>query len=120
MGVNCCEVLDREELYRKLATGIRKHRETENLTQENLADRAGVTRAQLANIEKLRQRPPLEVIYKLAGALNVDVADLLPRPEDVVNGSDSSEVSIDYGGSTHTVPPAAATYLQALGDSIKR
>ena len=113
-------MLDREELYRKLATGIREHRETENLTQEDLADRAGVTRAQLANIEKLRQRPPLEVIYKLAGALNVDLVDLLPRQADVLSGPTSSQVTIDYGGATHTVPPAAATYLQALSDSIKR
>jgi transcriptional regulator with XRE-family HTH domain len=113
-------VLDREELYRKLATGIRKHREDENLTQEDLADRAGLTRSQLANIEKLRQRPPLEVIYKLAGALNVDLVELLPRQDEVINSASSQQVSIDYGGATHHVPPTAATYLQALGDTTKR
>jgi transcriptional regulator with XRE-family HTH domain len=111
-------VLNRDELYKKLADGIRKHRETEDLSQEDLASRAGLSRAQLANIEKQRQRPPLDVLYKLAGALNVDVTELLPRQDEVIAVAD--QVTMDYAGDTVNVTPAAASYLRGLGNSQNR
>jgi len=109
-------VLNRDELYRQIADGIRKRRENDDLSQEELASRAGVTRSQLANIERVRQRPPLEVLYRIAGALQVDVSDLLPSPSDVRR---ESLVEVDYKGAKVHVAPSGAKYLEDLASSKK-
>jgi|SRR5579884_1217159 len=75
------DVIDGRDLYYRIAAQIREMRSAENLSQEDLAGRAGLSRAQLANIESQRQRPPVDVIYRLAAAMNVDPRDLLPPVE---------------------------------------
>lgn len=109
-------MLDRDELYRQIADGIRKFREKDDLSQEELASRAGVTRSQLANIEKVRQRPPLEVLYRIAGALQVEVSDLLPAPSEITK---EPLVEVDYKGSKLRVAPGGARYLNDLAKSKK-
>ena len=47
------------------------------LTQEELADKAGVSAATVVNIERDNQEPHFRTIRKLAKALDVDPTDLL-------------------------------------------
>jgi transcriptional regulator with XRE-family HTH domain len=101
--------LDKDDLYRRLAREIRDLREAEGLSQGDLASLAGVTRAQLANIEGLRQRPPIDVIYRLAVALKVDLNALLPPLRDL-----SARVAVDFEGQTRELPPGAARFLRNL------
>lgn len=57
----------------------RHHRVNLRLTQAQLADRVGVTRGYIAGIEMGRANATLEVVSKVAGALDVDIAwRLLP------------------------------------------
>ena len=63
---------------RRMATVIRKLREAQNLTQGELAKKAGVTQGYIAHLEGgLRKNPSLPTLKKLAKALGVNVAALL-------------------------------------------
>jgi len=63
---------------RRLATVLRELRERRDLTQEELAKRAKVTRSHLSLLEAgHRKNPSLEVLKRLARALGVPVTELL-------------------------------------------
>jgi transcriptional regulator with XRE-family HTH domain len=53
--------------------GIRERR---RLTQEQLADKSGVSRSYLARLETCRQDPTLRTLEKLARALGVEVGEV--------------------------------------------
>ncbi len=67
-----------EGFYLKLAERIRKRREELRLTQADLADRAGVTRSSVANIETGRQAVLLHQFVGLARALDLRWDQLMP------------------------------------------
>jgi len=61
----------------RVATKIKALRERRGLTQEQLAENAGVSRTYLARLETARQDPTLATLEKIARALKVDVTKLL-------------------------------------------
>jgi transcriptional regulator with XRE-family HTH domain len=81
-----------DERLRALATRVRKARRERDLSQEDLADRAGVSRSVVAELERSRldqpksredprRRPPrnitLDSLFRMADALDIHPADLL-------------------------------------------
>lgn len=62
-----------------LADNLRLYRKMQSLTQEALAQKAGIGRTHLGSIEQECGNPTLGVITKLANALGVEVEDLLTR-----------------------------------------
>ena len=63
---------------RRLSTLIRRLREAQRLTQEELAKKAGVTQGYIAQLERgLRKNPSLPALKKLAKALGVPMTELL-------------------------------------------
>jgi transcriptional regulator with XRE-family HTH domain len=75
-----------DDLYAELGRKIREARERpgQNLSQEKLAKRLGVSRASIVNIEAGRQHTPLHVLWQIAEALGTDLALLVPRREDLL------------------------------------
>jgi transcriptional regulator with XRE-family HTH domain len=65
----------------KIGTQVRRARERELLTQEELASRAGIGAATLNRIEKDRVEPHFRTIRKVARALGVDPKELIPEEE---------------------------------------
>jgi transcriptional regulator with XRE-family HTH domain len=65
------------ELLKILARHIKEQRKILDLSQEMLAERAGVSSNFLARIEIADKTPSLSTIVRLANALEVPVADLL-------------------------------------------
>jgi transcriptional regulator with XRE-family HTH domain len=63
----------------KIGMQVKTVRERALLTQEELADRAGIGTATLNRIEKDRVEPHFRTIRKLAHALDVDPSELLPK-----------------------------------------
>jgi transcriptional regulator with XRE-family HTH domain len=57
---------------------IRRFRRAQGLSQEGLAHRAGVSTATVHRAETARHETSEEVLAKLAGALEVEVAALRP------------------------------------------
>jgi transcriptional regulator with XRE-family HTH domain len=64
------------------AENLRSIRIASNLTQEELAFRAGLNRNYIGMIERLERSPTLEVAYKIALALNVNLSDMLNIKKD--------------------------------------
>ena len=56
---------------------VKEWRERRGMTQEQLAERAGISRPYLARLETARQDPKLSTLEKIARALKVDVTKLL-------------------------------------------
>jgi transcriptional regulator with XRE-family HTH domain len=64
-----------------LAANLRRLRTEVGLSQEELADRAGVHRTYISSVERAQRNVSLENIFGLAAALGVDARDLLaPLP----------------------------------------
>lgn len=67
------------EMYRQLGSRLRTRRDALRMTQQQLADKVGVSRASIANMERGRQNVLLHHLYVLADALEMSgPADLLP------------------------------------------
>lgn len=60
-----------------VAKKIREYRHENGLSQQNLADKIGLTRAAIANMEQANQDYPLSTLIKISIVLKVDVKDLL-------------------------------------------
>lgn len=69
-----------DKLQQKLQEEIKNRRlELDNVTQDELAGRSGVSRATIANIERSRQSVTIGVLYRLSRALDIDAGTLLNR-----------------------------------------
>jgi transcriptional regulator with XRE-family HTH domain len=61
------------DLARHFGAAIRRHRELIRLSQEELAERAGLDRTYVSGVERGRRNPTLEVLQRLADALGADL-----------------------------------------------
>ena len=69
-----------EEFYIKLGKEIKKQREKASLTQEQLAEKAGISLDYLGKIEVNINKPGLKTIFKLASALNISPSEFFNSP----------------------------------------
>lgn len=65
--------------HRRKPTYFRQWREHRGLTQERLADRLGISKAQLSRIEGGKQPYSQDLLEAMAEALQIDEASLLMR-----------------------------------------
>ena len=70
-----------DPIYEEFGRGLRSARKAANLTQEALAERVGLSRTSITNIEKGRQHVSLHMLFSLANAVGVEPAELLPEKE---------------------------------------
>jgi transcriptional regulator with XRE-family HTH domain len=61
----------------RVAMRIKEWRARRKLTQEQLAEKTGLSRGFLARLETARHDPKLSTLEKIAAALKVDIAKLL-------------------------------------------
>jgi DNA-binding XRE family transcriptional regulator len=98
-------------LYQKLGQQLRQRRELAKLTQAQLAERVTVLRTSITNIEAGRQKAPLHLIYELCAVLQVDIKDMLPLMNDLVEIQNSP---IEMGGRLQNVPPISADVIDEI------
>ena len=60
-----------------MATNVRRARHAGKMTQEELADRAGLSARYLGSIERGKVSPTITVLERLARALDVDACELI-------------------------------------------
>ena len=72
-----------DTLYRDVgrAIGLLRNRRKPKMSQKELAEAIGISRASVANIERGHHRIQLHILYDIATALEVEPHDLLPHPE---------------------------------------
>lgn len=61
---------------RKFGDRVREERLKRNLSQEQLAEKAGVHRTYIGMIERAEKNITLENIQKIAGALNIKLSEI--------------------------------------------
>ncbi|MBU2580935.1 MAG: helix-turn-helix domain-containing protein [Alphaproteobacteria bacterium] len=66
-------------LRRILAQNLRRVRQERSLTQEELADLAGINRNYVGMIEREENAATVDVLESLAKALSIEAADLLAK-----------------------------------------
>lgn len=62
---------------------VRRHRTLMRLSQEELADRAGMDRTYISGIERSARNPTLKIIQRVADALGVDLDVLFATAREV-------------------------------------
>src|ERR1700751_5428147 len=77
--------MDFDDLYRELGRKIRQARErqSQKLSQGALAQRLGLSRASMVNIEAGRQRAPLHLLWQITEVLHCKLIELIPTPDEV-------------------------------------
>jgi transcriptional regulator with XRE-family HTH domain len=66
----------RDSVLAKLGLNVRKRREARELTQEKLAERAGLDATYISGIERGLRNPGIKNVAKLARALGLPTAEL--------------------------------------------
>nr|WP_249137748.1 helix-turn-helix transcriptional regulator [Bradyrhizobium tropiciagri] len=77
-----------ESIYLEIGERIRVRRKANRLRQHELADRVGISRASLANMEVGRQKVLVHQLYAIAIALGLAPADLIPAPPALLRADD--------------------------------
>jgi transcriptional regulator with XRE-family HTH domain len=68
------------DLRQRFATNLRRIRHDRGVSQEGLANEAGVDRAYLSRVERAVTYVGLEIVGKLADVLEVDPVEFFRRP----------------------------------------
>jgi transcriptional regulator with XRE-family HTH domain len=67
-------------VYVRFGARLRGERKHARLTQEDLAERLGLSRTTVVNIERGRQRVALHQLIQMADAIGCEVIHLIPEP----------------------------------------
>lgn len=59
-----------------LGAAIRKARTEKHISQEELAEKVGITPTHIKHIESEHRKPSIEVLYRIVRALNLSLDDL--------------------------------------------
>jgi transcriptional regulator with XRE-family HTH domain len=65
------------KLTKTICKRIKKYRSERGLTQEELAEKVGVSRVYIGYVEQGRNTPSLEILEKITKALKVSLSDVL-------------------------------------------
>lgn len=69
----------KSQILKSFGDKVKQERTKKNLSQEGLADLAGVHRTYIGMIERAEKNITLENIEKIAKALNIDISELLKK-----------------------------------------
>lgn len=73
----------------KIGQTLRDHRKKADLTQEELAESAGVHRTYVSLLERDKKSPTLKVVFQLCRALGTRPSDLISDYEKDLPGNDA-------------------------------
>ena len=79
-----------ERLYELVGRKVEQQRREAKLSQTQLAQRCGLARGSIANIERGSQRATLHTLWALADALNVDMRFLVPSPNEYLTSEEGT------------------------------
>lgn len=82
------------KLTKAFAHELRDRRKAVNLSQEELAERAGIHRTYVSLLERGLKNPTLEVTFRLAEVLNLSPAELVSAVENRI--AQSTGISQGY------------------------
>jgi transcriptional regulator with XRE-family HTH domain len=81
----CVRAVD--DIQRRFGSHLRKVRSRRAVSQEKLADLAGLHRTYISSVERGQRNVTLQTVEKLAAALLVTMAELMPDSQTFDNGN---------------------------------
>jgi transcriptional regulator with XRE-family HTH domain len=93
-----------DDLYRKIGAAIRQARDAKGMSQSQVAERIGMARASVANLEAGRQGIPFPTLAAVVQVLGIDLAPLIalvelpPVPHQVTMQSAVEVTCLTCGG----------------------
>lgn len=104
--------INEKNLYAAVGKRLKHFRQQAEMTQTQLAERVGILRTSITNMESGKQKPPLSTLYKLCLVLGVEVSEFLPSMFEIVQ--ENEDEPIEIGGRISKVPPKSAEVLRRL------
>lgn len=83
---------------KKLSNSIRGARKVAKLTQDELADMVGLSKASISGYETGRKTPSVETVALIAEACQIGISELIPKADLIPIVSDSQTTIYDYLG----------------------
>lgn len=71
---------------------ITEYRQSQGLTYEQLADKAGIHRTTIGLLERNERSPTLQVVLQLASALGVELSEILSRAEAIAGSKTAKDL----------------------------
>src|SRR5439155_26743233 len=96
---------------------VRWLRDRRDLTQEELAAAANISRASITQFENGQQRLPLETLYLVASALGVGIDQLLPTMDEL---SSSGHDIFEQLNSDQQLSPSERSALQGFFEAAAK
>jgi transcriptional regulator with XRE-family HTH domain len=92
---NLSEMADSDALYRAIGKRLRdgRGRSAQKVSQAKLAKQLGISRASIVNIEAGRQHAPLDLLWRIAAALDMELVQLIPHRAELA----ASAAVVDLG-----------------------
>lgn len=94
--------MDIDSLYKDLGKRLKTARKSAGLTQQTLADKVGLSRASITNIERGRQHIHIHTMFNICYTLGVNPSDLLinlePTPKKELDKRRLISVDLSTGG----------------------
>jgi transcriptional regulator with XRE-family HTH domain len=114
--------LDEQLIYRLVGEHIRvaRQRFVPSMSQVQLAEKIGVSRASVVNIEAGRQRPPLHVLWQIAEALGTELTDLIPSHAEYAKHEEPAELDEQMVAQIEEAAEGDTTTRQLLTDFVSR
>lgn len=69
-------VMEDNEYLKQFAQRVRELRDIQGISQEKLAERAGLHRTYIGMVERLERNPSLVCVYKIANGFGIDIKEL--------------------------------------------
>jgi len=79
-------MIDSQQLNAFVGSRIKEFRQNQDatMTQADLADKVGLKRTSITNIENGKQSVPLSLLYSICHVLSIDITSVLPNVERVL------------------------------------
>ena len=74
---------------------LKDYRKKAGLTQQQVADKANISRSHYASLESDKYNPSLETLTNIANVLNIDTTLLLDKNESALNNRDKKDIEKD-------------------------
>lgn len=80
------------DLTLHVGAAIRRHRDLLRLSQEELADRAGLDRSYLGGVERGARNPSMKTLQKIADALGADLDVLFATAREIAREATGGKI----------------------------
>ena len=115
---------DSERLYELVGRKVEQRRREAKLSQTQLAQRCGLARGSIANIESGNQRPTLHTLWSLADALSVDVRSLLPSRDEYSRTDATAQLTCLPKGVAEEIQSQVVSFIansrEKIGTNVDR